>query len=212
MYLFDLDGTLLDSNGVWLDIDLEFLGRRGIPVTQDYTDYVTHHSAPQAALYTRERYHLPESPQEIMDAWADMAREAYAHRLPLKPGARSFLLRCRREGRRMALLTSCIPQLCRSALAHHGLEDLFEAVFTTGELGMEKRYSDTYRQVALRCGVDPEECTFFDDSPVYLSAAREAGMTTVGVYDPLFNGRAQEIRQACHHYWLTFPGEGISLP
>ena len=41
MYFFDLDGTLLDSNGVWLDIDIEFLGRHGIsPVPEDYTDYV----------------------------------------------------------------------------------------------------------------------------------------------------------------------------
>ena len=68
MYFFDLDGTLLDSNGIWLDIDIEFLGRRGIsPVPQDYTDYVTHHSAPDAARYTRERFSLPETPEEIMD-------------------------------------------------------------------------------------------------------------------------------------------------
>lgn len=57
MYFFDLDGTLLDSNGIWLDIDIEFLGRRGIaPVPEDYTDYVTHHSAPDAARYTRDRF------------------------------------------------------------------------------------------------------------------------------------------------------------
>ena len=49
MLFFDLDGTLLDSNGVWLDIDVEFLGRQGIsPVPADYTDYVAHHSAPDA--------------------------------------------------------------------------------------------------------------------------------------------------------------------
>ena len=45
MLFFDLDGTLLDSNGIWLDIDIEFLGRHGIaPVPEDYTEYVTHHS------------------------------------------------------------------------------------------------------------------------------------------------------------------------
>ena len=65
--LFDMDGTLLDSNGIWLDIDIEFLGRRGIsPVPEDYTDYVTHHSAPDAARYTRERFSLPETPEEII--------------------------------------------------------------------------------------------------------------------------------------------------
>ena len=87
MYFFDLDGTLLDSNGIWLDIDIEFLGRRGIsPVPEDYTDYVTHHSAPDAARYTRERFSLPETPEEIMEGWMSMARSAYAHTLPLKPG------------------------------------------------------------------------------------------------------------------------------
>ena len=87
MYFFDLDGTLLDSNGIWLDIDIEFLGRRGIsPVPEDYTDYVTHHSAPDAARYTRERFSLPETPEEIMEGWMSMARSAYAHALPLKPG------------------------------------------------------------------------------------------------------------------------------
>ena len=42
MYFFDLDGTLLDSNGIWLDIDRDFLARHGIsPVPEDYTEYVT---------------------------------------------------------------------------------------------------------------------------------------------------------------------------
>lgn len=99
MLFFDLDGTLLDSNGVWLDIDVEFLGRQGIsPVPADYTDYVAHHSAPDAARYTKERFGLPHSPQEILDAWMELAREAYAHTLPLKPGAKEFLLRCHQAG------------------------------------------------------------------------------------------------------------------
>ena len=59
MILFDLDGTLLDSNGIWLDIDIEFLGRHGIaPVPEDYTEYVTHHSPLDAARYTRTRFGL----------------------------------------------------------------------------------------------------------------------------------------------------------
>lgn len=99
MYFFDLDGTLLDSNGIWLDIDIEFLGRRGIsPVPEDYTDYVTHHSAPDAARYTRERFSLPETPEEIMEGWMSMARSAYAHTLPLKPGVPAFLDACRPPG------------------------------------------------------------------------------------------------------------------
>ena len=138
MYFFDLDGTLLDSNGVWLDIDMEFLGRFGIgPVPEDYTDYVTHHGFDDSARYTRDYFRLPLTPEEIVAAWRELAREAYAGQLELKPGARGFLERARAAGIPLALLTSCIPSLCSAALERHRLRPLLDRVFTAGELGLE---------------------------------------------------------------------------
>lgn len=91
MYFFDLDGTLLDSNGVWLDIDVEFLGRFGIgSVPEDYTGYVTHHGFDDSARYTRDYFRLPLTPEEIISAWREMARSAYAGQLELKPGHADF--------------------------------------------------------------------------------------------------------------------------
>lgn len=136
MYFFDLDGTLLDSNGVWLDIDVEFLGRFGIgSVPEDYTDYVTHHGFDDSARYTRDYFRLPLTPEEIISAWREMARSAYAGQLELKPGARGFLERTRASGIPRALLTSCIPSLCSAALEHHRLLPLLDRVFTAAELG-----------------------------------------------------------------------------
>ena len=69
MYFFDLDGTLLDSNGIWLDIDIQFLGRHGIsPVPEEYTDYVTHHTFHDAAEHTRRVFSLPLTAEEIIAA------------------------------------------------------------------------------------------------------------------------------------------------
>ena len=119
MYFFDLDGTLLDSNGVWLDIDVEFLGRFGIgSVPEDYTGYVTHHGFDGSARYTRDYFRLPLTPEEIISAWREMARSAYAGQLELKPGARGFLERARASGIPCALLTSCIPSLCSVSYTH----------------------------------------------------------------------------------------------
>ena len=42
MLLFDMDGTLIDSNGIWKDVDTEFLARRGLPYTQAYYEGVAH--------------------------------------------------------------------------------------------------------------------------------------------------------------------------
>ena len=87
MDLFDFDGTLVDSNGVWVDVDNGFLARRGLTPTREYSDAVGHSIFPIAAQYTKDYYHLDMSPEEIMAEWLDMARDAYAHQVPLKPGA-----------------------------------------------------------------------------------------------------------------------------
>ena len=209
MIFFDLDGTLLDSNGIWLEIDKEFLGRRGIsPVPEDYTEYVTHHSAPDAARYTRERFCLPESPEEIQGAWLDMARMAYGERLPLKPGVRSLLERCRQAGQGMAVLTSCIPELCHAALRRHGLLPWFQGVVYTHETGLEKSDPALYRLAAARWGETPEQCVLFEDSPGYCAAAQSAGFFVVGVRDPLYAGREAEIRALCSGWAEDF----CSLP
>ena len=211
MIFFDLDGTLLDSNGVWLDIDIAFLGRHGVaPVPEDYTRYVTHHSAPDAARYTRERFGLAETAEEIQAAWLDMAREAYARRLELKPGVRALLEQCRREHVPMAVLTSCIPELCRAALERHGILSWFQGVVYTQETGLEKHDPALYRLAAQRWGSTPERCTLFEDSPGYCAAAREAGVFVVGVRDGLYSGREEEIQTLCQGWVEDFrqvPGD-----
>lgn len=209
MFFFDLDGTLLDSTGVWMDIDVAFLGSHGIsPVPEDYTDYVTHHSAPDAAQYTKERYNLSETPQQIMDAWSNMAKIAYGQTLELKPGAKEFLLRCQQAGIRMAILTSCFPELCRASLEHHGISHLFETVLTTMETGLEKRDGALYRLAAETCGVEPSECTLFEDNPGYCAAASQEGFRIVGIRDSMFESRQEDLRALCApgHYLTDFVG------
>ena len=134
----------------------------------------------------------------------ELAREAYAHTLPLKPGAKEFLLRCHQAGERMAVLTSCMPPLCQAALERHGLLPLLEQVITTKELGLEKRSPDLYRRAAEEMGVACGECLLFEDAPDYCAAARQAGWTVAGVRDPLFQEREEELKTVCHHWVETF--------
>ena len=62
MIFFDLDGTLIDSNGVWLQVDHDFLGRRGLQVTEEYSYVVGHSIFPVAAQFTKDYYGLPDTP------------------------------------------------------------------------------------------------------------------------------------------------------
>lgn len=138
MLLFDMDGTLIDSNGVWKNVDREFLARRGIAYTHAYYEGVAHTILPLAAKFTKEYCRLTESCEEIIAEWMEMARDAYAH-VTVKPGVRAYLKQCRAEGRRMAVVTSSVPEHCRTALTHLDLMKYFEGVTLAHDLGLEKK-------------------------------------------------------------------------
>lgn len=203
MYLFDMDGTLIDSNGVWKDVDKEFLARRGLEYTRAYYEGVAHTIFPLAAKFTKEFCQLPESEEAIMAEWMELAKDAYTH-VTVKPGVRAFLKQCKSENRRMALVTSAVPEHCRTAMENLGLMKYFESVTFAQELGMEKKEKALWLEAARRNGANPETCTLFDDSLAACKGARSAKMRVVGVYDGYFAGDEREMRSFCDVYIKSF--------
>ena len=90
MHIFDMDGTLIDSNGIWREVDEAFLAKRGFPYTKEYYQGVAHTIFPLAAEFTKRYCHLEESVEDIMAEWMEMAGDAYATRVQVKPGVREY--------------------------------------------------------------------------------------------------------------------------
>lgn len=203
MYFFDLDGTLIDSNGVWKQVDRDFLAKRNIPYSHAYYEGVAHTALPMAAEFTKEFCKLEESCEEIIAEWMEMSRDMYSQ-VPLKPGVLAYLEQCRAEGRRMAIITSSVPEHCYTALKKLDLEQYFENVTFAQQAGLHKKFPDVWLQAAEKNGVRPEECTVFDDSLAACQGARSAGMRVVGVHDEFFNGNEREMREFCDLYIESF--------
>lgn len=203
MFLFDLDGTLIDSNGIWKDVDRVFLARRGIPYTQAYYEGVAHTIFPLAAEFTKQFCNLQESCDEIMSEWLELAQGLY-RKVPLKPGVGAYLEQCRNDRRRMAIVTSSVPEHCQDALEHLNIGKYFERVIFAQELNMEKQSPELWRVAAATLGVRPEDCTLFDDSLLSCRGAHAAGMRTVGVHDRYFDADAAEMRSFCDQYIHSF--------
>ena len=203
MLLFDLDGTLIDSNGVWLEVDRIFLARHGLTYSQEYHDGVAHSILQNCAIFTKNHFQMEESCEEIIAEWMELAKDAYDH-VPLKPHVREYLDRCREAGHRMAVFTACVPDHCRTALRNHGLDAYFEQVIYAQELGADKRSPAIFRQAAGLLGVKPRECVFFDDSLAACKGAKAAGMTVVGIRDSRFTGGEADMRELCDRYIESF--------
>ena len=209
MLIFDLDGTLIDSNGVWLEVDKIFLARHGCAYSQEYYEGVAHSILQNCAVFTKNHFQLEESCEEIMAEWMVLAKDAYAH-VAVKPGVRAYLKQCRAEGRRMAVVTSSVPEHCHLALEKLDLEKYFERINFAQDLGLDKKLPDVWLAAAKAHNVRPEDCTVFDDSLAACKGARTAKMRIVGVYDSFFSHDEKEMRGFCDVYIRSF--EELLLP
>lgn len=201
--IFDLDGTLLDSTGIWRQIDEVFLGRRGHTVPDNYFDAVSSMNLQQSAEYTKKRFSLPDSPDAIISEWNEMAQHAYAEIIPLKPGAAQFLQELSNKGFKLALATASDPAYYRPALLRCGVLSQFD-VCVHSRPGLYKGNAAFYLYCAEQLGVRPEECVVFEDVYGGISAAKEAGMFAVAVADPHNAARRTEIEKIADRYIETF--------
>lgn len=195
-YIFDLDGTLLDSMGLWEQIDAGFLTKRGLAVPPDYINAICSRSFPEAAAYTIERFHLPDSVEDLLAEWNGMAAHAYGHTVPLKPHAREYLKALKERGAKLAVATSLPRALYGPALRQHGLEPYFDAVCSTDEVAFGKTRPDVFLLAAKRLGVAPAECILFEDILQAVHSGKAAGMTVYGVLDEASKGDWDAIREA----------------
>lgn len=199
MYLFDLDGTLIDSNGIWADVDRTFLSRRGFPYTKEYRDGMAHMIFPLAAEFTKNFCHLDESCEDIMAEWMALAKDNYVH-VALKNGVRALLDKLQAQGERLAVFTSAVPEHCAAALAVHDLAPYFERVVYAHDLGLNKSSPEAFLRAAELLGVAPKDCVLLDDSVRACRAAKEAGLTVIGVFDPVFADVESDMPDACDRF------------
>ncbi len=181
--IFDLDGTLFDSMGVWAQIDIDFLGKRGLTPPPDYMETITPLGFRATAEYTIQRFHLNETPEALMEEWHQMAVEAYTCHVPLKPQAKPLLERLKASGYRLGVTSASSKELAIPCLSRHGITGLFDSIVTAGTDGPGKNDPEIWRISAAKLGVPASQCAVLDDVAAALSAAQAAGMLPVGVLD-----------------------------
>ncbi len=194
--IFDLDGTLLDSTWLWHQIDIDFLGSRGFEVPPDYVEIITPMEFREVALYTIERFHLPEEPEAIMAEWNQMAKDAYTNQIQMKTGTKEVLEELKKNGVRMVVATSNISDLFIPCLKRNGIYEYFDAFTECSEVGKSKKFPDVYIEAAEKIHCKPEECVVFEDIVEALETAKGCGFTTICARDAAWQYDEDALKEA----------------
>lgn len=203
--IFDMDGTIIDSLGIWDKIDKEFLEiKRGIPVPPDYVEKISHMSFRETAEYTRKRFNLPDTSEELMQEWTEMAQYEYAHNIPLKPFAREYIEFLKKEGKKIILCTSSPKNFYEPVLKNNGIYNLFDAFTNTCEAGVGKSEPVVYLLAAKKAGVIPCRCIVFEDILSAAQCAKKADMLVCGVFDERSLPHKERLKELCDIYIDSF--------
>ena len=202
--IFDLDGTLLDSMHIWHDVDVEFFRRRNLEVTKEYVDIIKNMHLPAAAVYTKEKYNIKESVEEIVNEWLELCANAYLTDVEMKAGVYDYLKMLHSKGVKMAFATASEKVVCEQTLKNHGIFDFFSASAYVSEINIGKTEPDIYLLAAQRIGVDPENCIVFEDIIEGIKGAKKGKFITCGVFDKSSAKDEKEIRQTADYYIKSF--------
>jgi HAD superfamily hydrolase (TIGR01509 family) len=194
--LFDLDGTLADTEPLQWEAYRRVLGPLGVDVGMD--EYRRHWIAVEGgAEYACRTYALPCDAAELRARKTVEYRRLIAAGVRPRPGARAALERLR-AATRLAVATNTVRDEAAIVLGHLGIADLLDAVVTREGYARPKPAPDAYRAAARALGLAPAECLVVEDTTRGVRAGVAAGCVVVAVpneltYDNDFTGAAHRL-------------------
>jgi beta-phosphoglucomutase-like phosphatase (HAD superfamily) len=177
--IWDLDGTVIDSEDYWMTAEAEIVASFGGTWThQDGLDMIGYGLPDTARIMQGRGVDLPID--VITKALTDRVLEQMDGRMPWRPGAPELIHGLFDAGIPLAIAT--MAQFAMAERVAHAITGVtFSAIVAGDQVTHSKPHPEPYLVAAERLGVDPTQCVAIEDSPVGVTSAASAGMFTIGV-------------------------------
>lgn len=178
--LFDMDGTLVDTEPYWIDAEYDIVRLHGGSWSDEHARKLVGADLLDAGEYMRAHGGVELSPAEIVGMLLDRVVERIRVEIPWRPGARELLSGVRSESIPTALVTMSWKRFSDEVVACLP-NDSFVVTIAGDEVRRGKPHPEPYLLAAERLGVDPRGCVAIEDSPTGVRSALAAGCRVLGV-------------------------------
>ena len=202
-YLFDFDGTLVDSMPTYGELMLRILDENGIEHSDDILKIITPLGFIDTAWYFI-KMGLKMEHSALVGLMNEYAIDAYSNRIPAKENVIEVLRELKARGHSLNVLTASPHDTLDPCLKRLGIFDIFDNVWSCNDFNTNKSNPDIYRMAAARLGVAVEDVIFLDDNYNADRTAKAAGMRVFGVFDESSREYADEIRAITERYITDF--------
>lgn len=185
--IFDLDGTLIDSERVSFEEFKTLCAEFGKEFTAAQHTLLMGRSREANNRRFREEFNIPVTDEQMeLIHQRIRARMIGSGEAALKPGVRDFLQSLSSAGYRLGVATASAPAYRESILTSCGIIDFFDGFVSGEEVAKPKPAPDIYLAVAQKFGVDPSRCLAVEDGLAGVESGRAAQMDVLGIRDRLF--------------------------
>lgn len=182
--IFDLDGTLLDSTGMWRQVDGRLMAHYGKEVPPDLSETVQRMSIEEFSQFFVEEFDLPVTPEQIAQQVADMVAEEYREKLQLKPHVPEILDWLDQQNIPYGVATATYGELAEAALRRLHVWERLRFLLTEQDAGAPKTQPKIFQLAAQKLHLGRRQIAVVEDSLHALEGAKNGGFFTIGIADP----------------------------
>ena len=182
--IFDLDGTLLDSTGMWRQVDGRLMAHYGKEVPPDLSETVQRMSIEEFSQFFVEEFDLPVTPEQIAQQVADMVAEEYREKLQLTPHVPEILDWLDQQDIPYGVATATYGELAEAALRRLHVWERLRFLLTEQNAGAPKTQPRIFQLAAQKLHLGRRQIAVVEDSLHALEGAKNGGFFTIGIADP----------------------------
>ena len=203
-YLFDFDGTLVDSMPTYVSAMLRILDENGVSYGEDIIKIITPLGVNGTAEYYIRELGISRPKDQLILTMKEYMLDAYRYTIPAKANVISVLKELKNRGASLNVLTASPHITLDACLKRLGIWELFDHVWSCDDFHTTKADPKIYEMAARRMNTTVDKVLFLDDNLNADITAKSAGMLVCGVYDPSSEDYTQQIKAATDYYIYDF--------